>query len=199
MAQPNFDIGGLVKKSWEIVQRNAAVLIGGILVIALIQGVLSSITAKLGLYNAGSLIVGGPLMLGYCGVVLRAARGGSPQFGELFEGFQRFLPAFLANLLITIFTTIGMVLCVLPGLFVGMIYCLTYFYMFDKKSDFWPSMESSRQTIMGAFGAWIPVYLVFLLLVIAGAIACGVGLLVTVPIAAVMLALAYDQAGGEVS
>ena len=196
LGQPSFDIGGLVQKSWQIVQQNAVVLIGGIVIVAIIQALLSSISAKLGLYNTGSLIVGGPLYLGYCGMALRAARGQSLDITQIFEGFQRFLPSFVANLIISIFIAIGAVLCVIPGLFVAMIYCLTYFYMYDKKSDFWPSMESSRQTIMNALGAWLIVYLVFIALIIAGAMLCGVGLIVTGPIATVMLALAYDQVSG---
>lgn len=171
-------------------------LIGGFAVVAIIMALVNSISAKLGLYAAGSLILGGPLYLGYCGVALRAARGQSLDISQVFEGFQRFLPAFVANLIISILTCIGTLLCVIPGLFVGLIYCLTYFYMLDRKSDFWPSMESSRQTVMNALGAWIVVYLVFIALVIAGCILCGVGVIVTGPIATVMLALAYDQVSG---
>ncbi len=165
---------------------------------AIIQSVVSSISVKI-LGNFGSLVqcaVSGPLMLGFAGMALRAARGGSPQFPDLFLGFQRFLPAFLANLIITILTFIGCLLCILPGIFVGMIYCLTWFYMSDRKLDFWPSMEASRQKVMESIGSWVPIFLVVVLLVIAGALLCGVGLLVTVPIAFVMLALAFDQANG---
>ena len=35
--QPNFDIGGLIQKSWQIVQQMARVLIGGTVVIALVE------------------------------------------------------------------------------------------------------------------------------------------------------------------
>lgn len=195
-AQPNFEVGALVQKSWQIVQKDAAVLIGGFVIVAIIMALLNSISAKLGLYTAGSLILGGPLYLGYCGMALRAARGQSLDIAQLFEGFQRFLPAFLANLIISILAGIGTLLCVIPGLFVGLIYCLTYFYMYDRKSDFWPSMESSRQTVMNAPGAWVVVYLVFIALIIAGCILCGVGVIVTGPIVTVMLALAYDQVTG---
>ncbi|HRK33819.1 MAG TPA: hypothetical protein PLJ47_04410 [Candidatus Hydrogenedentes bacterium] len=196
-SSPNFDIGSLIQQSWQIVQKNALVLILGLLIVVLISGAANGLVYMITGYNGiGQLIVGGPLMLGYFACVLRAARGGTADFPELFSGFQRFLPAFLANLIIGILSSIGFVLCILPGLFVGMIYSLTYFYMHDKKLDFWPSMEASRQTVMSAIGAWIPLYLVVIALVVAGIILCGVGALITVPISAVMLALAYDQVSG---
>ncbi|MDZ4857682.1 MAG: hypothetical protein SGI88_01765 [Candidatus Hydrogenedentes bacterium] len=198
-ARPNFDIAALVQKSWQIVQNNALPLIGGVLLFALIQGLFNWLCYMvLGNWarSLGQLILSGPLLLGYYGMALRAARGQSVQITNLFDGFQNFLHAFLANLFISVLVGIGTVLCVLPGLFALMIYLLTYLFMSDRKYDFWKSLESSRQTIMADLGAWLPLFLVFLLLIIAGALACGIGLLITAPIAAVMLSLAYLQVSG---
>ena len=196
-AQPNFNIGDMVGQSWKIVQNNAGILIGGAALLIIIQSVISTILQKiLGAGGLAQLILGGPFLLGYFGVTLKAVRGGKPAFEDLFSGFQRFLPAFVANLVISILTGIGFILCILPGIFVAMIYSLTYLYMHDRRLDFWPAMESSRQTVMAALGAWVPLYLVFILLCIVGALACGVGIIVTAPIAVVLLTLAYEQVSG---
>jgi uncharacterized membrane protein len=191
-----FDIGDLLSRAWKALMANAVVLILGMIVIVIVQFLVQFVAAiVLGRAAAmAQLVLNGPFMLGYCTVVLCAARNQPTDFGQLFSGFQRFLPAFLANLVISIFAGIGMVLCILPGLFVGIIYSLTYFVLHDRDVDFWPAMEESRKTVMASLGSWLLLFLVVIALNLAGAIPCGLGLLITGPLTAVMLAMAYDQA-----
>ncbi|MBI5092600.1 MAG: hypothetical protein HZB26_09175 [Candidatus Hydrogenedentes bacterium] len=192
-SQPNFDLGGLFGRAWKLYTENVAVLLGGMLIIIAINFALGMIPV-LGAF--AGVVITGPLLLGYYFAVLKVLRGQGAAVGDVFSGFQNFLPGFLAYLIITIFTVIGTMLCVLPGLFVQMIYCLTYIFIVDRKQDFWPAMESSRQTVMAAMGSWIVLYLVIIGINIAGALACGVGLLVSGPISALILAMAYEQVSG---
>jgi uncharacterized membrane protein len=54
-------------------------------------------------------------------------------------------------------------------------------------------MEASREKVMGNLGQWVILFLALLALNIVGAIPCGLGLLVTAPMSAVALGLAYDR------
>lgn len=193
--QVNFDIGGLIQKSWQIVQKNAAVLIGGIIVILLVEFGANSVLGLFHLAGVAHLIIGGPLSLGYYAIALRAVRGESLDFPQLFDGFNRFLPAFLANLGFSI-AGFGWVLCIVPGFLAYTVLCLTYFYMYDQKQDAIPAFQSSYNAVMRSFGAWAILYLVFCALNIAGALACGVGLFISAPVSVVMIALAYEQVVG---
>jgi uncharacterized membrane protein len=195
-SQPQFDIGQMLSRSWQVFTANVGVLLGGLILFALIQVAVNGALALVSLPAVGPLIIGGPLTLGYAAVSLRLVRGERVEFGDLFMGFQRFLPAFLANLIIGIFVAIGTFLCVIPGLVVAVLYGITFFFMFDRNQDFWPAMESSRQTVMEAFWPWCLVWLVLFALNLGGAIVCGVGLLLSIPVSALMLALAYDQVAG---
>lgn len=189
--QGGFPIGDMIKEAWEIFKVNALILIGGILIMAAIIIGANSFT-----FGLAGIVLQGPLMLGYYIVILRLVRKQPVEFGNLFDGFKQFLPAFLANLLVSIFTAIGLILCILPGLFVALMYILVYFYIHDKQMDFWPAMEASRQRIMENVGPWIILWLVFLGLNILGSLACGIGVLITGPLTFVMVGLAYKKIEG---
>lgn len=184
-------IGELLKQSWEIYTKNVGLLIGAMVLLTLIIVVGNWYTLGL-----AGIVLQGPLMLGFVALAMGMIRAEPVDFNIFFSGFQRFLPAFMANLLITIFTTVGLFLCIIPGLFVSMLYMLTYYYMFDRKLDFWPSMEASRKTVMANLGEWILFWLVILGINILGALPCFLGWLITGPLSIIAIGLAYGKIVG---
>lgn len=181
-------VGELLKDAWGIFQENVVLLLGGFAILIVVNAGANALT-----WGIAGIVIGGPLMLGYVTVVMKLIRKQPAEFGVVFSGFQRFLPAFLANLLISIFAGIGLLLCIVPGLFVGLIYLFTFYFMVDREDDFWPLMEASREKVMGNLGQWVILGLALLALNIVGSIPCGIGLLVTGPMTAVALGLAYDR------
>ena len=192
--QPQFQIGELIGQSWNIFSKNIGLLVGAIVLMYIIIILGNWLT-----FGLAGIVLQGPLMLGFVALVMGLIRGQAVEFNVFFSGFQRFLPAFMANLLISIFTAIGVMLCVIPGLFVSLIYMLTFFYMFDKQLDFWPAMEASRQKIMSSLGPWILLWLILVVLNIVGMLVCFIGLLVTGPMSLIILGLAYAQVEGQAS
>ncbi len=182
------NIGELLSKSWDIFTKNVGLLIGAVVLVGLILIVGSWIS-----FGLAGIVLTGPLMYGLSLLCLRLVRGESADFNLVFSGFQRFLPSFMAGLLISLFAFIGTILCILPGLFVTIIYMLTYFYMVDQKLDFWPAMEASRKAVMDNFSKWFVLWLVVVLLNFAGGLICGIGQLVTGPLSFLMIAEAYNR------
>ncbi len=191
-----FDIGKLVGRAWEAFTKNVPAMVGGFAIIAAV-GIAIQFLIPIPIVN---LLVGwvitGPLALGYYAAALRCARGETAAIGDIFNGFQRFLPAAMAMVLISIATTIGAVLCILPGLFIALLYMLTYLFMHDNTLDFWPAMERSRTAVMANLGQWLLVFLTFVILIIVGIVLFGVGVLVTGPLAVLVVAAAYEQVYG---
>ena len=187
-SQPQFAIGAMLGQAWNMFTKNVGVLLGAYVLVAVILVVGNLIT-----FYLASIVLTGPFMLGLTSLGLKIVRGQPGDFNEVFSGFKRFLPAFMANLLIAIFSAIGGILCVIPGLFVVMVYTLTYYFMADKNLDFWPAMEASRKVVMAALGPWILLFLTLLGINFLGAILCGLGTLVTVPLSILVLAQAYEQ------
>ncbi len=189
-----WDIGQLLSESWSRFTGNAGLLIG-----ASVLAMVVLVFASMFTWGILSYVIYGPLMYGLSLLSLKIARNRPADFNDLFAGFQHFVPAFLAGLLITIGTTIGFFLCLLPGVFLTIVWMLTFFYMADRNLDFWPAMEASRLKIMANFGQWFILWLVILVINILGSIPCGLGLLITAPISLLLLALAYDRSEGGAS
>lgn len=179
-----FEIGKILSRSGEVFKNNLGPLLGATLVMWVILGVS-------GVIYIGPLVLAGPLTLGLYKMVQAALRGQPVEFGDLFSGFQKFLPAFLANLIITVFSAIGMIFCIIPGLLIGILYIPTYLFILDDNLEFWNAMEASRKMVMNNFGQWIILALVLFVLNLAGALVCCIGMAVTMPISMIAIAIAY--------
>jgi uncharacterized membrane protein len=105
----------------------------------------------------------------------------------------------LASLLVSVLTGLGSVVCVLPGLVVAFFAMFTVPYAIDRSQGAIDALKSSFSTVssnfLNAFLAW----LVYVACIVAGSIACGVGLLVGGPVGALVLIYAYRKlSGGQV-
>lgn len=189
---PQFSPVDMIKDSWTPVTANAGPLIGGV-VIAMVVSVAAN------MIPFGGLVVQGPLQYGLFVVALSASRGKVADFSDVFSGFQNFVPAFVAGLLIGLFTVIGMICCIIPGIIVSMLYAPTYLYMIEEKLDFWPAMERSRVVVWNNIGQWLLLFILLVVLNLVGAIPCGLGLFLTIPMTLVVITRAFEmeQAAGR--
>ncbi|MDX2273281.1 MAG: glycerophosphoryl diester phosphodiesterase membrane domain-containing protein [Cyanobacteriota bacterium] len=187
--QPTQYIG----QGWEILKPILGLMIGFTVVSIIINIGLGFIP------RAGSLlsvVIAGPLNAGFFIVAFRHIRRQSTDFARFFDGFQNFLPLFLANLLVTIFTAIGTLLLILPGIYLGVSYLFALPLVVDRNLDFWEAMETSRQVVGKN---WFGVFIFGLLLVlinVAGALLLGVGLLFTIPLTTCAVVAAYRDIFG---
>jgi uncharacterized membrane protein len=122
--------------------------------------------------------------------------GRRADLGDIFQGFNYFVPALIAAIVSSIFTTIGCLLCIIPGLVVAAMYQFTYLFIVDKKMDWWPAMKASHEVVKQD-------YLGFTLFLIAGALlnfvgflCCIAGILVTFPIYYAAITFAYQEIVG---
>jgi uncharacterized membrane protein len=109
------------------------------------------------------------------------------EFKDFFKGFDFLLQLFLGNLIVGIFVVIGLVLLLIPGIYLGVAYAWTVMFIVFAGKEFWPAMELSRKVISKKWFTFFGFFIVLGLINIAGAIALIVGLLVTIP--ATMLAI----------
>lgn len=193
--RPQIPAIDLLKRAWELTQPNLFPLAAATLLVSVICGAAGGISGGI-----GGLVVQGPLAYGLFSLTRNASLGRPVEFQQLFDGFQRFVPTFVAGLLIGLFESIagvvGILLCVLPAIIfvplVAMLYSLTYLYMHEEGLDAWPAMEKSRTTIMANLGQWIVFSLLLAVVNMIGAMCCGIGLLISVPVTTVALTLAFD-------
>ncbi|MCE9583874.1 MAG: hypothetical protein K8T20_15435 [Planctomycetes bacterium] len=154
MADETAGIGDKVKKGWELVKPNIVTWI-----IALIVGGLMS-----------CFLLGGIAQAGWTIMVIKSRNGEKIEVGDMFKGFERFVDYFV----------IGIV-AVIP--LVGFITPWAMYYCVDKKADFMTSLKWSLAFFLKNLVPCIIAFVVAIILIIIGEIACGIGVFITAPIA----------------
>ncbi len=172
--------GEWLSEAWEVFKQDTWMHI----LLALIVGVGGSVTGG---------ILYGPLMCGYYYVVLNKLRNPSysPELNDLGKGFDVFLHALVASLIIGVFVNVGASACFVGSIVVAAFLVFAYPLIMDKKMDFWPAIETSFNK---AKDNWLGFSLFMLALLginLAGALLCGLGLLVTGPLTFIATAIAY--------
>jgi uncharacterized membrane protein len=132
-------------------------------------------------------------------VFLRRIRGEAVELGDVFVGFnEAFLQLAMAGLVKSVLTSFGFMLCILPGIYLAVGYLFALPLVIDKKMEFWPAMEVSRQVVHQHWWSIFALVIVVSLIVVAGVLACGVGALVAIPIASAALMYVYEELFGAV-
>lgn len=199
--------GQWLSRGWAAVQPS----LGTHVLIALIVGLGSALTV-------GLLSV--PLMACYYRVMLRQLRdpGYRPQVGDLGEGFDVFVQALLAGIVIgvaaaiaggvvTVVTFIvsfvpivGQVVAPLLGsVFAVCVIALTLFVVpliTDRRLDFWAAIQLSIQTVTPRFVEYLGFAALIYLLNALGGVLCGIGALFTMPAAVGATSVAYLEIMG---
>jgi hypothetical protein len=186
--------GDWIKEGFNLYKNNLGLLILASLIALLLSGV------TLG-------ILGGPMFAGLIGIILklRDEEQPPPKVGDIFQGFQRFLPSFLFSIVWgAIILVASFILALIPCLGQLLIICLALaasaFLMFglflivDQNMDFWPASMASIEKVKPAFFPYLGLAVVAGIIGEIGALACGIGACVTMPIYFAIIAVAYRNA-----
>jgi hypothetical protein len=184
------DIGRAVSRGWALVRDNMGVLVGAT-ALGWIITLGAACVPVLG-WAVGIVLVGG---LDY--MFIRRIRGDAVQVGDVFAGFNlAFLHLTLAGLVKALLTSLGFMLCILPGIYLGVGYVFALPLVIDKKMEFWPAMEVSRRVVHRHWWSVFALVIVLALIAGAGFLVCIVGVFVTVPVASASLMYVYEDLFG---
>lgn len=128
-----------------------------------------------------------------------AVDGREVSLNTMLEGWDK-LQLVLATVLVGIATFIGIILCILPGIAVIVFSAFTTAFVVDKKLGAVDAIKASIDLVKNNLGPAIVWMLLALVCGIVGAIACGVGLLIAVPV--ILISQAYTVralTGGQIS
>ena len=197
-------LGPFVSKAWALVTANLVLFIVSYLIFA----VLCSIPLV-------GLIIGGPLMFGFVRIIQKRYKGEPAEIGQVFDGFKDFtkglvtvllavaaslcivIPIVIIIVILSMIPCVGAVLAVL--LYICAILALSaglYFLMPIAALSATSPMDAIKASIKFLFaniGPMVLLSVVTALISMAGAIACGVGVLFTVPLAMTISVIAYNE------
>jgi uncharacterized membrane protein len=184
------DISGAISRGWALVRDNMAVLVG-----ATVLGWL--VTVGLAFVPVLGWIVGFVLLGGLDYMFLRRIRGEAVQVGDVFAGFNlAFINLAMAGLVKWLLTTLGLILCILPGIYLAVGYMFALPLVIDKKMEFWTAMEVSRRVVHKHWWSALALAIVLGLVAFAGFLLCGIGALITIPLSTAAYLYVYEDLFG---
>ena len=145
----------------------------------------------IGCVPCAMFVVGGAIYVGVSRAILGLIAGKPPAVGMMFEGFDRFGEAFLANLVVGLLVGVGTLCFVVPGIILGIMWMFVNLVLAETNLDFWPAMEYSANLTAGYRWELFCLLLACLVVYVLGMLACGVGLVVAVPVIVTTIGLAY--------
>jgi uncharacterized membrane protein len=180
--------GEWITKGWQLATRRET--FWPLVLLTLIYWLAYCIATGTGV---GILILYGPMTAAYYAVVLHLLKTGKVDFDRIGDGFRVFLQAMVAGLVSSLFITIGVFLCIIPGLILMTLYLFPLYLVVDRKMEFWQAMEASRLKVQEDLIGFLGFALVQLGIILLGIILFGIGLLVAIPIVACATAVAYRE------
>ena len=183
------NLGNWISRAWDMVTAD----LGSFIILGLIYIVIIAITSTT---IIGELFVIGPLSVGFFFVIFEKIRGKDINIGDIAKGFNFFIAAVLASILVLLFTFVGFVLCIIPAFIIFALYIFTPAFIVEKNLDFWEAMEASRKIVMDHLFEMIIFVIILSLVNIVGFLLCGIGVFFTAPLSFAAVAIAYDDLVG---
>ncbi|SFV53354.1 hypothetical protein MNB_SV-3-198 [hydrothermal vent metagenome] len=128
-----------------------------------------------------------PIMAGIIMMAIKYRRGEAVDFKSVFDYFYITGKLALAGILIYILTVIGMMLLILPGIYVSVAYAFTIPLIVERDMDVWDAMELSRKTVTKHWFKVAGLIGLLSIIMFIGAIPFGIGLVWAIPLMFVTL------------
>lgn len=178
------NVGHCLGRAWDLLKADFWPVLGISALILLVSG------AAHGLLN-------GPLYGGLLWYYLKKIRRQPAGINDAFAGFYGFTAPFLQLVLGAIVSgllaALGLLACLLPGIYLAIAWQLTLPLIQDKKLSFWDAMEVSRKVISADWWSAFVFALACVGLNFLGALCCGIGVLITWPWTMIALAYLYED------
>jgi uncharacterized membrane protein len=173
--------GRWIGEGWQLVFAD----LGNYLLVSVIFAALNAVP-----------LIQGSLIVGFHVFTMKKLTGRNAELSDLFKGFDYFVPALVASLLIGLFTFIGFLFLIIPGLVIAAMYKFTYLFIVDKRMDFWPAMQASHAVVKNDYFGFTMFLILAFLLNVVGFLCFFVGLLITIPVTFAAITVAYKEIVG---
>ena len=196
MQKTEVKIGKWLEEGFNLYKNNFATLV----LASIIALVLSTVTIGL---------LTGPMIAGLIIITLALLRAEAPKpdAGSVFRGFHYFLNAFLfmliwgivillGSFILSVFPIIGQLLSLFFAYSAQALLMFGLYLIVDQQMNFWPASKKSIDTVKSNFWHFLGLSVIASIIGSIGAIAFGIGIVLTIPIQACILAAAYQEIFG---
>jgi hypothetical protein len=195
-----FTTGEAMGYGWRAFTQNVGPLLLLAFVVIAIQvglgyiGTRLETTVGIALFNIASTIVGYILTVGVIRAALAVVDGRRPEVGMLFRG-EGVVNYILASIIVAVAVTVGLVLCVIPGLIVMFLFQFYGYATVDEthRVGVVEALSTSARLARDNVGPVLLFDLAAIGVLILGALACVVGLLVAYPVVVIAGAFVWRR------
>lgn len=217
-----FDLGVVISRSWTLYKENLGIVVGSQLVAsllglaAMLPGVGLLIAALvmveeagndqmpliigLGGFGAVCLLIGGLvatwIQVGAATILLGVTRSEPVTMGMLFAGTRFLWRAILCSIIFQVMYNIGQQMCFVPSILVALFFWPYLCILIDEDAPNVQALLNAPKICSKSALASIALFFVYLGVILAGALALGIGLLFTMPLGQLMWYVAYDEIRG---
>jgi len=144
-------------------------------------------------------VIGGAISSAYYGGLLDIANGEKVEMGSFFKP-RNVGSVLIASVLVGIATSIGSFLCIIPGLVVMIFTQFATVSIVERGLSPVDGIKASVDVVKRNFLQALLTWLVYSVVIVVGALLCGVGVLVGAPVAYLFLVYAYRKlTGGQLA
>lgn len=196
-SKPLVKFGEWIDAGFTLYKNNFVVLI----LTGLISVILSAVTMG---------ILAGPMFAGLFIITLGLfdKKEPKPEIGDVFKGFQYFLDSFLflliwgaialaLSLVLSLIPCAGQILSVIVSIVIGTFIMFGLCLIVDRKMNFWDASMASINLVKLNFLPFAGLLIIAKVLGSIGLIACGIGVVITLPITFCILVVAYRNLFGK--
>jgi len=201
----SLSINDLIRTGWETFRARPWLLLGALLIVwvfSVIPGMLNNlwednafmVFVTTVVFMIPQLILG----MGFIRIVLDLLSGKPTGIQELFSQYPLFIRFLLGSLLYNIIVFLGLILLIIPGIYLGIRLQFFSYFIVDKGMGPVESIKASFELTRGHELDLFLLGIVAMILNILGALALMLGLLVSIPVTMLALGQAYrDLKGNE--
>ncbi len=215
------DIGTILSEAWERTNGSKgtvwlAVLfyLIAVMLLSFVMGIITSILGFGGAGVAGSegaigaMIAGAvvsqviqmfitlPLTAGFFMLGIKLSVRAPVQPTEIFKYFSKTLRLVGTTILVYLMVMLGMLLLVLPGIYLAVAYAMAIPLVVEKDLSPWQAMEASRKAITHQWFQVFGLYIVVGLIMIVAMIPLGIGLIWVIPMMILVGGIVYRTVFG---
>jgi uncharacterized membrane protein len=139
------------------------------------------------------VLLGGPFIASYLHMAHLASRDEPMKISDFFKGFEKSRSLILLNLLIFVIVLLGLVLLILPGIYLAVSFVFSHPFVWFYDVDPLEAARLSRKTVSGNFGQILILFLILAGINLLGVMALGLGILLTMPFSFCVVYAAFDD------
>lgn len=184
---------------WASMLLVMVAMIGISIITAVIQAIMgnspSSIAFGMAIQITANIALA-PITAGYLMIALKHIQGSPVSYRMTFGYFSSFFPLIGAAFLMMLMITVGLLLLIVPGIYLIFSYLCVLPLIVEKGMSPWQAMEASRKAIHRCWFKVFGLQLILGFVLIGSAILFGVGLIWTVPMCLLAAAILYREIFG---